>query len=69
MFKSMHKNVIMVKTNSIEIQFINGGFSMSKSQVDNTRKELFITLEYLVRNCHNSKHTSKTIELTEYALK
>ena len=42
---------------------------MSKSQVDSTRKELFITLEYLVRNCHDSKHTSKTIELTEYASK
>ena len=41
---------------------------MPGKQVDNTRQELFIALEYLLENCYDSEHTSKTIELTQYAL-
>ena len=41
---------------------------MAGKQVDNTRQELFIALEYLLENCYDSEHTSKTIDLTEYAL-
>ena len=42
---------------------------MAGEQVDTTRQELFITLEYLMEKCYDSKHTSKTIDLEEYALK
>ena len=40
---------------------------MSGKQLNSTRKELFITLEYLLENCYDKGHTSKTIELTKYA--
>ena len=40
---------------------------MSGKQVDSTRQEIFVTLEYLLENCYDIEHTSKTIELTEYA--
>ena len=40
---------------------------MAGKQVDATRQELFITLEYLIDNCYDAEHTSKTIELTQYA--
>ena len=46
---------------------IDGGFHMAGKQVDATRQELFITLEYLIDNCYDAEHTSKTIELTQYA--
>ena len=35
---------------------------------DVTRQEIFITLRYLLENCYDEKHTSKTIELTRFAL-
>ena len=40
---------------------------MAGKQVDATRQELFITLKYLLDNCYDAEHTSKTIDLTEYA--
>lgn len=51
----------------ISYTVIDGGFHMAGKQVDATRQELFITLEYLIENCYDSEHTSKTIELTEFA--
>lgn len=35
---------------------------------NSTREELFIALKYLLEKCPDEKHTSKTIELEEYAL-
>ena len=40
---------------------------MAGKQVDATRHELFITLKYLLDNCYDEKHTSKTVDLMDYA--
>lgn len=40
---------------------------MAGKQVDATRQELFITLKYLLDNCYDEKHTSKTVDLMNYA--
>lgn len=36
-------------------------------QVNATRLELFIALQYLLEKCPDKEHTSKTIDLQEYA--
>lgn len=40
---------------------------MAGKQVDATRQELFITLKYLLDNCYDEEHTSKTVDLMNYA--
>ena len=40
---------------------------MAGKQVDATRQELFITLKYLLDNCYDKEHTSKTVDLMNYA--
>lgn len=40
---------------------------MAGKQVDATRQELFITLKYLLDNCYDEEHTSKTVDLMDYA--
>ena len=40
---------------------------MAGKQLDATRQEIFITLEYLTENCYDANHTSKTVELTKFA--
>lgn len=42
---------------------------MAGKQVDATRQELFITLKYLLDECYDEKHTSKTTDLMDYAKK
>ena len=44
-----------------------GGFYMAGKQLDATRQELFITLKYLLDNCYDEEHTSKTVDLMNYA--
>ena len=36
-------------------------------QLENTRIELFVALKYLLDNCFDEKHVSKTIDLEDYA--
>ena len=40
---------------------------MAGKQVDATRQELFITIQYLLDECYDANHTSKTERLSEYA--
>ena len=40
---------------------------MAGKQVDATRQELFITLKYLLDECYDENHTSKTMDLMKYA--
>ena len=42
-------------------------FHMAGKQVDATRQELFITIRYLLDECYDAEHTSKTERLSEYA--
>ena len=45
-----------------EIEYEHNG-----KQCDSTRKELLIALQYLLDNCYDVEHTSKTIDLCKYA--
>ena len=45
-----------------EVEYEHNG-----KQSDATRNELLIALQYLLEKCHDSQHTSKTVELVKYA--
>ena len=46
---------------------LNKNNAHNGKQANETRLELFVALQYLLANCEDKEHTSKTVELEEYA--